>query len=98
MKTWRDRNVDHVEAMRKKSVYGPDADVGALLEKQGGGCGICGDTEPTTKRPWHIDHDHETGKVRGVLCHHCNVGIGNLRDDPELLRAAIAWLEQGTLA
>lgn len=65
-------------------------------------CGICGTTEPKGKGGWHIDHDHtccsgewwqSCGKcIRGMLCHHCNVGLGNFHDDARLLRRAIEWL------
>lgn len=79
----------------------------ALLESQGGGCGVCGAREPGGKGHWHIDHDHACchtdsskgivktcGKcVRGVLCHGCNTGLGNFGDDPQRLRAAIHYLE-----
>lgn len=59
------------------------------------GCGICGTTEWTGRhrRP-HVDHCHETGAIRGILCHGCNVSIGHFRDDIELLRAAIVYLER----
>ena len=57
------------------------------------GCGICGtrDWPGRHKRP-HVDHDHQTGKVRGVLCHECNTGLGKFRDDPALMERAIAYL------
>lgn len=42
-----------------------------MLEEQNGGCAICSATEPGA-RDWHVDHDHESGKVRGLLCHACN--------------------------
>jgi hypothetical protein len=65
----------------------------ALLKKQGGCCAICGSTDPS---PWDwfcIDHDHETGRVRGLLCLACNVCIGQAGDDPALLRKAVRYLE-----
>jgi len=77
------------------------------LEKQGGKCGICGATEPGGKGAWQIDHDHTccSGRprggtdvigcaqcVRGILCFRCNVGLGNFRDNPTLLRRAIEWV------
>lgn len=50
-------------------------------------CGICGATDNLK-----IDHSHSSGDVRGVLCHGCNIGLGNFRDDPDLLRKAIRYL------
>lgn len=66
-----------------------------MLEEQGGVCAICGTDEWPGKgnRP-HVDHDHSTGRVRGILCSHCNHGLGKFRDDPERLRAAAEYLER----
>ena len=63
-----------------------------LLAQQGGVCAICG--SPPGKRALAVDHDHVTGEVRALLCTRCNVGIGGFRDDPQLLVAAIAYLER----
>lgn len=66
---------------------------------QNGCCAICGcslDTLPD--RHVHADHCHATGYPRGVLCHGCNTGLGGFRDDPERLRAAIAYLDNPPLA
>lgn len=63
-----------------------------LHEKQDGKCAICGNA-PSTQRGLHVDHCHTTGVVRGLLCHGCNVGIGALKDDVGLLRAAIDYLK-----
>lgn len=66
---------------------------------QDGKCAICGtsvddimdDTRNLDARLC-IDHDHATGKVRGLLCRSCNVALGNLRDDPQLFKNAIRYL------
>lgn len=71
------------------SVEGYDA----LLESQRGGCAICGETCKTGRR-LAVDHDHETGVVRGLLCANCNVALGNLGDSVERLAAAIVYLER----
>lgn len=52
-------------------------------------CVICSSTERLT-----IDHDHATNQIRGVLCNNCNLGIGQFRDDPELLDFAAEYLRQ----
>jgi hypothetical protein len=66
---------------------------GAMLAEQGNACAICRSPEWPGKgnRP-HVDHDHATGKVRGILCGRCNFGLGQFQDDPDLLRAAITYL------
>jgi hypothetical protein len=64
-----------------------------LLEQQGGACAICGSGNRSGHR-LAADHDHKTGAIRGLLCHRCNTAIGLLRDDPELLRAAIGYLSK----
>lgn len=74
-------------------------DYAKLLGAQGGVCLLCGDIE-TRKgpngqvMPLSVDHDHKTGKVRGLLCSNCNHGIGNFGDDPELIEQAIAYLKK----
>lgn len=65
------------------------------LKKQGGRCAICPATEPGNgRKSFCADHDHITGKFRGLLCVLCNVGIGWMRDDPTRLRAAADYLEK----
>lgn len=53
-------------------------------------CIICGERQG---RQLAVDHDHKTGAVRGALCSRCNLGLGQFRDDPELLRLAALYLE-----
>ncbi len=55
-----------------------------------GKCAICG--EPEGKRRLHIDHCHKTGKIRGLLCHGCNIALGGLKDDIGLLEKAIVYI------
>jgi hypothetical protein len=62
----------------------------ALEARQITECIICGESQ---ERQLAIDHDHKTGEVRGALCMRCNIGIGQFRDDPELLRLAALYLE-----
>jgi hypothetical protein len=76
-----------------KSKYGIDRE---LLEKiwkeQGEKCPICGKmVEPSGKR-FHIDHNHETGIIRGLLCSKCNMGIGIFDEDISRLKSAITYL------
>lgn len=75
--------------------YGIDLeDYTNLLAKQGGGCAICGATKGNkgTKRLC-VDHDHKTGKVRGLLCGNCNFMLGYSKDKVSNLRRGIQYLE-----
>ena len=64
----------------------------AAGEAQGGKCAICNAHQSTLKRSLHADHDHATGKLRGLLCSSCNVGVGHLRDNARLLLNAARYL------
>ena len=63
----------------------------AMLEAQGGGCFICG-RPPREDISLHVDHDHSSGKVRGILCFCCNNALADFREDPALLAKAAAYL------
>lgn len=67
----------------------------ALAEAQGGGCALCGKACTTGKR-LAVDHDHATGRVRGLLCRKCNRGLGHFDDDPAALRRAADYLTAQT--
>lgn len=64
----------------------------AYLEQQGHVCAICKTTNPKGRGKWHIDHCHKTGKIRGLLCNLCNLGLGAFRDSPEALVEASKYL------
>ena len=64
----------------------------AMFSAQNSGCAICGCVAPKSKQGWHVDHDHASGKVRAILCHNCNCGIGHAKESPEILRKMIEYL------
>ena len=64
------------------------------LDDQGGVCAICGTDSPGGRGQFHADHNHQTNQPRGVLCHNCNVALGNFKDNPELLQKAIVYLSK----
>jgi hypothetical protein len=65
-----------------------------LLKQQNNGCALCGGGPACRGKGFAVDHCHVTGKIRGLLCRGCNVGIGNLNDDPELLEKAAAYIRR----
>lgn len=108
----RIRNKNYYEKNKEKSLaysriysrnktYGITEEIyNTILNKQGGGCAICGLKETAvgkiTKRvkPLSVDHDHNTGKIRGLLCEKCNHGLGWFMDNKELLINAVNYLER----
>ncbi|MBO0732258.1 MAG: endonuclease VII domain-containing protein [Acidimicrobiaceae bacterium] len=93
-KAWQQRNRERVSAQKRLRKYGLTLEAFTeLLSLQGGACAICGTTETHPKNGWAVDHDHTTGRVRGILCHDCNKALGIMRDDPKRLRRAADYLE-----
>ena len=77
-----------------KAKYGiTAAQYDQMLEAQGHGCAICKRCECKSGKALAVDHSHETGKVRGVLCGDCNKALGLLGDSSELLTRAARYLE-----
>lgn len=76
---------------------GPGAFDRALLlfEAQAGRCGCCARPLPSVgARGTHVDHDHTTGRLRGILCRHCNIGLGQFADDAARIRVAALYVER----
>jgi hypothetical protein len=74
-----------------------EAEYWAMHKNQGGVCWICGGKQKgrgAKNNVLSVDHNHKTGKIRGLLCTNCNTGIGNLRDSIELLQKAIQYLNE----
>lgn len=83
----------------KKWAYGIDsATYAAMLEAQNGVCAICLSPETHTYKgtvlPLHVDHDHDTDKVRSLLCSACNSALGWVRDNANILRRAADYLDR----
>jgi hypothetical protein len=86
----------HREALREYKLrrsYGLTPECyAALLAEQGGCCAICGSADCSSGRKMAVDHCHKTNKIRGILCGSCNRAIGGLKDDPELIDKAAAYV------
>jgi hypothetical protein len=97
---WRAAHPEEFKSYQKgivrKRLYGiTTEEYDALLLSQGNKCAICCG-ENLGNRDWNVDHDHNTNKVRGILCHSCNLLLGHSKDNPNVLCAAIAYLGRVT--
>jgi hypothetical protein len=77
----------HYHLVRRYGIT--EAEYDSMLEEQGGLCAICGE-----QAAGHVDHDHVTGKVRGLTCFNCNGGLGQFRDRVDIMLKAIDYLER----
>ncbi len=90
---WRLNNKDKKKQHALKSTYGISLEeYNKLLEDQEGKCSVC-QHEPG-QRALHVDHNHITGIVRGLLCSKCNVALGMVDESPELLMKLIDYLRR----
>jgi hypothetical protein len=106
VKRWQQENKEHLHAYRReyrkrrkdedrdahlRRTFGfSTAEYEELLARQGGGCAICG--RRPRKAALHVDHDHATGMIRGLLCVGCNNALGQFHDDPTLLYRAADYV------
>lgn len=89
-KIWRANNKEKLRNKSLRERFGITIqDFRILLDKQYGLCAVCR-LEPGT----HLDHNHDTGKIRGILCNTCNRGIGLLKDNIFVLKNAIEYLNK----
>lgn len=97
VREWRIKNpeANAVNRMRERvTLYSISIEeYRGMLESQDGRCAICNTDTPGGQGSWHIDHDHESGNVRGLLCTKCNSGLGYFKDNMANLERAIAYLE-----
>ena len=94
---YRARNKERYRVNRLKRYGLTVQKYSEILVSQNGGCAICGHSEHAPNTFPVVDHCHITGRVRGLLCHHCNTLLGHSRDRPSILRKAAEYLEQSTL-
>jgi len=91
-------DIEHRELHRRyalKRIFGITPEQWTeMFGDQNGCCAICGRPQMDFKKRFHVDHDHETGKVRGLLCYRCNSMLGMACDDPVRLQAAISYLRR----
>jgi len=93
LRTWRLSNGVKVQEYKLKVRYGmAPGDYERLLAEQGGACAICSSSDLLLV----VDHCHVSLAVRALLCSPCNVGLGQMKDDPDRLMAAAAYLLQHT--
>lgn len=103
-KMWKENNPGRTEHLNFKShlkqTYGLTVEqYEQMVMAQGGKCAICGHPpDPASSiikfRRLHVDHNHVTGKVRELLCHCCNAGIGHFEEDPSRLEAGAAYVRR----
>ncbi len=92
--TRRDQEPRRLREYFLRSKYGISVEIyEEILASQNGSCAICGGPPSKTFRCFDVDHDHETGKVRGLLCRPCNIGVGFF--DRGFYEKARAYLERG---
>lgn len=95
-KQWREANPGYQRNFLMKKKYGIGVEeYNKLLQQQNGRCYICQDLSENGRDGFlHIDHDHSTGKIRGLLCSTCNAGLGMLKDHPDILMKAAFYLSR----
>lgn len=95
-RNWQINNVDRRRDAHLRQHYGITLEqYNAMLAEQGSVCAIC-HKDGTTGRGGrlHVDHDHETGAVRGLICNHCNNGLGHFLDNPDTMRSGAEYIEK----
>ena len=89
------RNPERLRNKQLKQWYGITlADYNTMFQQQNGFCLICGIHQSEVNKTFCVDHDHETGEVRGLLCDQCNKGLGHFKDNPSFLEKAADYLRR----
>lgn len=92
---WAKNNLLKERSFHYKNRYGLSLkDYNLLSKAQRHKCGICSSKQGEHKRSLSVDHDHNTGKIRGLLCLHCNTALGGFKDNIDLLDKAKDYLQR----
>ena len=101
---WREGGGSKAEYERNKDTYISNAlfkrygitldDYNMMLLEQNSRCHICGKHESDNGKRLAVDHNHTTGKVRRLLCHHCNAALGHVQENLEVLQKMITYIEE----
>jgi hypothetical protein len=98
IKQWNNNNLDKLKEMwrkacwKQKGIHITKEHYDKLFLKQNKCCAICNTLAKGLKRRLDVDHNHKTGKVRGLLCAGCNIGLGRFKDNSSLLKKAAVYL------
>lgn len=100
-KKWFKNNEGKYKEKQKSSFlmkkYGLSAEqYNQMFIEQGGRCKICNKHQSEFKRSLAVDHSHETNKIRGLLCHHCNGALGHFFEDISVMEKAILYLRESS--
>lgn len=92
-RAYQKANPEKVKDGYYKKVYGISLlEYKCMLDNQGGVCAICGNPETAKGKSMAVDHDADTGVIRGLLCHKCNAGLGHFNHNIDLLDSSITYL------
>lgn len=90
---WKTGGKETRQARNLKANYGITIDqYNIMLLNQNNCCAICKGIAGGSSKRFHVDHDHQTGAIRGLLCYKCNMGLGSFDDNPNNLASAISYL------
>ena len=97
--SYRERNREILRDKERERTFGITRhEYAEMFHWQNGGCAICSKPETATRngkiKALSVDHDHESGKIRGLLCSDCNTGIGKLKEDRSIFISAIRYLDK----